>query len=150
MSAEPRKRRRPGPEPIASERRRARRRAKLPPDAACTYCGWQTPDALLQVGVGLVQGDHVDGAAHHPTLIAPLCPNHHAVRTEGQRRLGVDLHRDDGRSLLETRAAGLRSRVAFHRDLAWAEAEEADRLAALAAALDERFPGWRELPEARA
>ena len=140
---------RTGPDPIGNDRRRARRKRRLPADAACAFCGWQTPDALLRAGRNLVEQDHVDGDANTPDFVAPLCPACHAVRSEGQRRLGVDLRHDDERSLLERRAAALRSRAAFHRDLATTEEDDAGRIEAFVARLDRECPDWREWPEAR-
>jgi hypothetical protein len=146
----PRKRRASGPDPIATDSRRARRRQKLPADAACADCGFQTPDLLLRAGCNLLEADHTDGHANDPDLVGPLCPTHHAVHSEAQRRLGVDLRHDESRSLLERRAAGLRSRATFFRQLAEAELRDAERLAELVTALDLGFPAWRDLPEAKA
>jgi hypothetical protein len=135
--------------PIANDRRRARRRQKLPDDAACALCGWKTPDALLRVGRNLLERDHVDGDANNPELVVLLCPNCHAVRTEAQRRLGVDLRHDDSRTVIERLEAAHRSRASFDRLRADSDLKSADRLAALTEALDRRYPGWRQVPEAR-
>jgi hypothetical protein len=137
-----------GPDPIGTALRRARRRQQLPPDAACVFCGWQTPDMLLRADTRLIEGDHVDGDANNPELVAPACPNCHAVRSEGQRRLGINLLHDDERNGLERMAAARRSRAVFFRQLAASEQKEAARLEALAARLDQECPDWREWPEA--
>ena len=136
-----------GPDPIGNDRRRSRRKRGLPPDAACTFCGWQTPEALLRIDRDLLEQDHVDGAANTPDLVTALCPSCHTVRSEGQRRLGVDLRHDERRSLLERQAAALRSRAVFHRNLAAAEERQSAQLDAFIAVLDGECPGWREWPE---
>jgi hypothetical protein len=138
-----------GPDPIRNDRRRTRRQQKLPPDAACTFCGWKTLDELLRLGRTLVEQDHVDGHANNPDLTAPECPNCHAVHGEGQRRAGAILTHDDDRSRLEIQADAFRSRAAFHRQLAETEEQQARELDLLAAALDRVAAGWRDLPEAR-
>ena len=112
-------------------------------------CGWETPDQLLRAGRNLLEQDHIDGDVNNADLVVPLCPNCHAVHSEAQRRLGVELrHATDG-SVLERRAAGLRSRAGLWAQLADADRREAHRLERIAAALDDAYPGWRQLPEAR-
>jgi len=137
------------PNPIKTERRRARQRAKLPPDAACVLCGETTPEALLLVERCLVESHHVLGEGIAPELTLPLCLNCHRVETEGQLAVGVGLRREP-RPLPEVLVSVLRSLGTFlqalgARMLVWAE-----QLAALITALDAHHPGWRQLPEARA
>jgi hypothetical protein len=78
---------------IAKSRRKQRRTAALPFDAACVTCGVSTIEMLVKgstVPVSLLEDHHVFGAAHHP-LTCPLCRNHHAVVTAAQRNEGAIL-----------------------------------------------------------
>ena len=138
-----------GPDPIANQRRKARRQAKLPPDAACVLCGMTTPEALLMVERSLLEAHHVVGEAYAGELTVPLCRNCHAVETEGMRDLGIDLQRQP-RQLPDTLVQVLRSLGRFFTMLGQRLLEWADQLAALAGALDRAFPDWRQLPEAQA
>jgi len=146
---DPESRKRSGRNPIANDRRRARKAHKLPPDAACTFCGITTPEVLLAAGESLIDGDHFSAEANDPDLVIPLCKNDHAIRTAHQHDEGVDLAHDDGRSVLARHAAALQSEAAFHRDYADAQGRRATQLLTLEEALDQNFPTWRDLPEAK-
>jgi hypothetical protein len=142
-------RERSGRDPIAADRRRARKARKLPPDAACAFCGITTPEVLLAVGRSLLDGDHVSGEANDPDLVISLCKNDHAIRSAHQHDEGVDLAHDDGRSVLARQAAALQSEAAFHRDYADAQERRATQLLELEKAFDRKDPNWRDLPEAK-
>lgn len=137
------------PDPIASQRRKTRRKAKLPPDAVCALCDEVTPEALLLANRSLLEAHHVLGEANAGELTVPLCRNCHAVETEGMRDAGVEQeHRP--RQLPELVVSVLRALGVFFRSLGEHLLECAERLAALFAGLDRDCPGWRELPEAQA
>ncbi len=141
--------RRAGPNPIANDRRRARKRSKLPPDAACILCGITAPEVLIPVLRSFIDGDHVSGDANDPDLVVPLCKNCHAIRTAHQHDEGVDLSHTGDRSVLTRQAGARQSRAALFRDLAEAEEREAVQRIALEEALDHKDPSWRDLPEAK-
>jgi hypothetical protein len=135
------------PDPIANSRRKARRAAKLPPDAACVLCGEATPEALLLVDRTVLEQHHPLGETYAPNLVVPLCRNCHAVETERMRDLGVELTRAK-RPLPETLASVLAALGGFLIGLGRALLAWSRELADLTRALDREFPGWRELPEA--
>ncbi len=135
------------PDPIRTDRRRTRQRAKLPPDAACVCCGQTTPEVLLMVERSLLEAHHPLGEAFAPELTVPLCRNCHGEATEGQLRVGVDLRGRAG-SLPEVLVSVLRALGVFFQQLGIRLVAWAERLARLVAALDRECPGWRELPEA--
>lgn len=127
------------PDPIAADRRRARRRAKLPPDAACVFCGLDDVDVL--------EVQHVLGRTAAPDAIIVLCKNHHAKQTALQHDqdalppLGRGSRPD---SLPERLARALRSLAVFLHELAHTLADYADRLLAFVVQLDFEVPGWRD------
>ena len=129
----------PDPDPIAADRRRARRCAKLPPDPACEFCGIDDVD-LLEV-------HHVLGRDAAPDAVIVLCKNHHAKQTALQHDqdalppLGRGSQPD---SLLERLARALRSLAVFLHELAHTLAGYADRLLAFVEQLDVDVPGWRD------
>jgi hypothetical protein len=140
---------RSGRDPIAADRRRARKRNKLPPDPACVFCGITVPEVLIPAPRSLINADHVSGDANDPDLVAPLCKNCHAIRTAHQHDAGADLAHGDDRSVLARQAAAAQSQAAFFRDLADARERDASRLLALEGAFDREPPGWRDLKEAK-
>jgi hypothetical protein len=136
------------PDPIKNDRRRARRQAALPADACCVLCPESAPEALLMVERSLLEAHHPLGEGIAPELTVPLCRNCHAAQTEAQLAVGVEFHRSE-RSLLATVASvacalGVFLQALAERLLAWAQ-----QLRQLESTLDQRFAGWRELPEAR-
>jgi hypothetical protein len=145
-----RRRRVHGPNPIANDRRAARREHTLGEDAACAFCGERTPETLISVSrTTLEEQHHVSGRTNDSDLTVLLCRNCHALVTEGQLRLGVDLRRDTQRTVLERQEGALISQAAFDRARADAEQRQARQLAALVVRLDRERPDWREWPEAR-
>jgi hypothetical protein len=135
------------PDPIANNRRKARRAAKLPPDAACVLCGETTPEALLRVGRTVLDGHHVPGEAVAPDVVVPLCRNCHAVETEHMRDLGVELRRTK-RTVPETLVSVLAALGGFLLTLGRALVAWSNELSHLVGALDSNYPDWRQLPEA--
>lgn len=137
----------PEPKPIANHRRRVRKRALLPPDAACTECGERNPDALVAVRRTILDGHHAAGEVYDQDCIAVLCKNHHAIETARGLDAGLDLaHRE--LSTLARVAGALHSLALFLQSLAEALLRMARELSLLEAAFDRRYPKWRTLPEA--
>lgn len=137
----------PEPDPISSDRRRARRRAKLPDDAACVLCGATDVDMLTMGQVLLLEEHHVLGRRAAPDVTVPLCKNHHAVQTGLQHDLraiptpGPSAQPD---SLLDVIAKALTSLAAFVHDLAHALIRYATQLRSLGSQLDVALPSWRD------
>jgi hypothetical protein len=135
------------PDPIATDRRRSRRRTKLPDDAACVLCGKQTPEALIRIDRSILELHHPLTKAAAPELTVPVCLNCHREATEGQLQAGVNMH-GKGRSVPEVVVSALRSLGVFFQQLgAWLLAL-AEQVSLLVGALDQHHPQWRELPEA--
>ncbi len=126
--------------PINADRRRARKRVALAPDAACTRCGIAIPEVL--------EAHHVSGDAGDPSLTTWFCANCHKVLTAHQHDAGVDLRHDELRSVLGRAAAASHNQAVLFHDLVESRERDARRLTALEAALDRAHPDWRKLPEA--
>src|SRR3954454_18504341 len=124
------------PDPIGADRRRERSRRELPAAAACPVCGERDPRRLELHEPG--------GRANDPDTRVVLCQLCHRVQTARQPELGVERSADPLRSLLERLVSVLRGLAAMFDELAHSCKWWSDRLAALVAALDARFPGWRE------
>jgi hypothetical protein len=137
----------PEPDPIGADRRRARKRDKLPPDAQCMRCGIRDPDVLLPGSVPLLEEHHVLGRAAAPDLTVVLCRNCHAILTGRQHDhnalppLGRGTPRD---SSLERDARALVSLALFVEELAPSLNRIAAELFALARQFDIAVPGWRD------
>ena len=128
--------------PIANDARKAARARRIA-DGACGLCGATDPTVLVAVTRSLLEFHHVAGAANDASLGVVLCRNCHALATEAQRDVGVDLRRCDNRHPLERLAAALRSLGSFlallgERCLAWS-----DELMDLVSHLDAGLPSWR-------
>jgi hypothetical protein len=141
----------PEPDPIAADRRRARKQAKLPPDAQCELCGISDPDVLLATPGPLLEEHHVLGRAAAPNVTVVLCRNHHAILTGRQHDhdalppLGQAAPRD---SFLERLARALISLALFLHDLAHTLNGFAAQLLVFVKQLDVALPGWRNWEEA--
>jgi hypothetical protein len=125
------------PDPLQNDLRKERRRRRFPPDAACLLCG--------QANLAVLLDHHIFGRHNDEHLVGIFCLNCHAWAHEALRDAGVDLGRDDSRSLLERIEMMLRSLAALCLLLASSLAEWAERLAALIRVFDASLPGWRDL-----
>lgn len=128
----------PERDPIGADRRRTRRRGRLPPEAACALCGMTHLDTLeVHHGLGQV-------ASKEATVV--LCRNCHAQQTGLQHDhdalppLGRGRQKD---SVLEQVARALLSLAQFVHALAHALTAFAAQLFAFVAHLDLTVPGWR-------
>lgn len=112
----------------------------------CLLCEFRKPEALVRVRRSLLERHHVVGRLTDPDLIVHLCLNCHAVMTEKYRGAGVSMR---PASVLEKVIAALRGFGSFlpaagETCFRWATA-----LQRFTAALDSKFPEWRDMPEAK-
>jgi hypothetical protein len=128
------------PDPIRTDRRRARARSKLPPDAACVFCGETTPEALLMVNRSVLERHHPLGEGVASEVELPTCKNCHPVQTDRQLSVGVALRRER-RSLPETLVSVLRALGVFFETLGARLISWAEQLERFVAALDREHPG---------
>jgi hypothetical protein len=94
-----------------------------------------------------LEAHHVVGKANDASLTIPLCRNCHAKLTEELQRLGASM--DHPPTLLDRVVAILRSLAAFFRTLAEKLSEWAEAVVRFIAALDDKDPTWRDMPEAQ-
>ena len=137
-------------DPIGGDARRRRRRRRVPPEAACSFCGVQNPEALVEAGLSLIEGHHVVGEAHDPELRAWVCRNHHAMLHERLREVGLDLERDASPNVLERIVGIFRALGAFFAVLAEHLLGWAEEVAAIVRRLDLDHSGWRAIADASA
>jgi hypothetical protein len=147
---EPRPRRtsvaRPDVEPIASAVRDARRRRRLPPDAACIICGERDPIKLTTKGLRpVLEANHVAGRDNDKDLTAPYCLNHHAEMSARQLDAGV-FGDSPATTVLERIERLLISLGIFFDQLAEACCRWAVQVAQVMGVLDQHLPGWRTIP----
>ena len=135
-------------DPITSDSRRERRRRRGTAELVCAVCG-ERDRAAFPRRPHIVEEHHAAGRANDAELVVSLCLTHHALATELQRDLGVELSYLPERSVLERVEAALRSLAAFFQLLAERLVAWADSLRALVVSLDGAHPDWRQLPEAR-
>ncbi len=133
------------PDPIAADRRRDRRRRKLPPRAVCAVCG--------EVDIDVLEIQHALGRAASKDATVVLCRNCHARQTARQHDHkavpppGGD--RGAPRSFPERLAAILSSIGVFLHALAHALIEYAAQLRVLVRQMDQAVTDWRGLPAAK-
>lgn len=135
---------RPEPDPMASDRRAARRERRLGPEAACAVCGEKEPTMLTPVRKHLLEEHHAAGADNGSVTVV-LCLNHHAKMTAGQLDAGV-LSKDPAPSFIERLMRALWSLGVFFDELALTFYGWADQLAVVVMTLDQHLPIWRTLP----
>ncbi len=133
-------------DPIGNDARRARRERLLGADAQCFLCCFAKPEALLGVRRSLLEKHHVVGRANGPKLTVLLCLNCHAVMTEKYRTHGVPMRPGN---ILEQVIAGLRAFGAFLPSAGETCFRLATALQRFLAALDAKYPEWRDMPEAK-
>jgi len=120
--------------------RRERKVRRLPPNAACAFCGEMNP-LVLEV-------HHIAGHSNDPDKTVVLCLNHHRAQSADQKAAGIDLDADHDRTLVDRMVAWLRGLGLFFSGLAKSCVEMADGLAAFSLGLDANYPAWRTMPEA--
>ena len=142
-------------DPIQTAVRERRRRDRLPPGAACAFCGERSPFALRTVDDpdldrsvrGYLERHHVLGRKTDPGLTIVLCLNHHAKATESLRRGGVPM--ETQRDPIERLIAATKAVETFLHDAQLALERWIQELEGLAAFLDGLVPDWRKRWERR-
>jgi hypothetical protein len=132
---------------INTERRRARRNARIGPDARCALCGEANPEVLIRVKRTILEAHHIVGLANDVTATVILCRNCHAKVTEKQREFASF---EAPESLLDKAIAVLRHLAALFYVVADMMRVLADQLVALLSGLSARYPDWQTMPEAAA
>ncbi len=127
-------------DPMDALIRRERKVRKLPPNAACVFCG-ETNPIVLEV-------HHLAGVANEPDKTSVLCLNHHRTQSARQRGAGIELNSEGERMLPDRLIAWLRGLGLLFTGLAGSCIEMADRLATFSLGLDAHCPAWRTMPEA--
>ena len=79
------------PDIVRAVVRRTRRRANIPPDARCLWCGIANPDVLAGERRSLFERHHVAGRANDPGWTVVLCLNCHRLATIAQVDAGAPL-----------------------------------------------------------
>ena len=129
-------------DPIQNDARASRTRRRLPPDAACLWCGETTPEALWLGGSTLIESHHVAGRKNDAKLVAPLCLNCHRKATADQRSVGVDLARSARPHDLRMLVSWLAGVAEFLSRLASSTARFVQILRDHLQALDDHHPDW--------
>jgi hypothetical protein len=135
-------------DPIGDAARAARRRRKVPEDAACLFCGEQDPGCLIEVDKSILEEHHIAGVANLPDATVWLCLNHHRRLHAGYLDAGVDLSHPPRRFVLSVIVVVLGACAVLLRKLADTFDWLVHLLRLLIASLDCEYPGWRDLPEA--
>ena len=91
----------------------------------------------------LLERHHPGGESNDPDLTVVVCRNCHALNTEGQLVLDVELEHDPSRSMPEQLIAVLRGLAVFFDLLARQLLYWAEQLAAHVRMLDRDHPTWR-------
>jgi len=133
-------------DPIGNDARDARRRRRLGDDPQCFLCSFAKPEALLPVHRNVLERHHVIGSSNDSNLTVLLCLNCHAVLTEKYRSSGVSMRPGD---ILERVIAALRAFGVFLPSAGDTCFRFATALQRFLAALDDKYPGWRDMPEAK-
>ena len=135
-------------DPIRTGTRRMYRDRRFGTDAACVRCGVTTPETLVPVHRALLEAHHVCTRANDEGLTVPVCRNCHAILTERQQASGVTFAAPP--TLLHQIAAALESFFTFLYEMCERGMDWVTALSELIEDLDNGYPGWRQLPNARA
>ena len=134
-------------DPIQSDLRKRRRKRKLGPNPVCALCSFDQPEGMKLVPRSFIEAHHVVGKAHDPNLTVPLCKRCHVVITEVNQRNGATMHKTA--NLLDYAITVLRALGGFFPLLGESFDKTAERLSQFSKALDERYPEWRNMKEAK-
>lgn len=126
------------PSEATNRRRRARRDRRLGPDARCARCGCSDPRVL--------EAHHIGGRANDPHSVVIYCRNCHAIVEECQRELHAPFNAPA--DILDREFAIRRHQAALLTSIVEMIIADAPRLGAFYAALNDRHPEWRNMPEA--
>ncbi len=135
-------------DPIKNDGRKALQQRRLGPSPVCVLCGEAELTSLQPARRKLLEDHHLAGAAIDGAMTVALCRNCHAKLTAGQWDLGADLVHAKDRDILEVIAAILDEAGRFMQTLGERLVYWAQRLRDFVAALDARYPEWRDMEEA--
>jgi hypothetical protein len=83
-------------DPIKTAARISKRETHLGPGPhICIYCGYSNPLGLIKPRKSLLEDHHEWGRRIDPKLTVLVCRNCHAELTEGLRRAGVPMTKDE-------------------------------------------------------
>src|SRR5277367_4226111 len=141
-------------DPIKNDARREARKRILT-QRRCLSCGISDlpvlaltkPSQLNENGLKLLQEHHLFHRANDRDFTITLCLNHHAELTAKNLDHGVSTKKPE--TVLHQAIAMVGALGVFFLDLSNRIARLADWLLQLLAALDEKFPAWRSMPEAK-
>jgi hypothetical protein len=131
-------------DPIATDRRKARRRARLGDNPRCLLCGYADPRALTKRRRPFAQ-HHVAGLQNAPDQTVILCFNCHAIQSDEQLQMGVPLHTPE--TLLNQIAGVLMGLGQFLPHLGKFAFDLGLQLQRFITLLDDHLPQWREIKE---
>jgi hypothetical protein len=134
-------------DPIGNDSRRRKQVARLGRDPACLFCLERDPDRLRRVKKTLLEEHHVAGKSNDRETTVILCRNCHWKLTAQMFRGGIQLVRDDERSIPEKAEQFLLGLALFFEMLAAACEDWAMQLGGHVRALDANLPQWRQLPD---
>ena len=132
-------------DPIATDRRRARRRSRLGENPRCFLCGFSHPAALTKRQRRPFEEHHLAGRRNDEDLKVVLCFNCHAIQSDQQLQTGVPLGTPE--TLLDRIAAWLMGVGQFLPQLGQHAFQLGTQLQSFITLLDEHLPTWRELKE---
>lgn len=141
-------------DPVRNDARRESRKRVLP-QSKCLSCGISDlpvlavtkPSQLNKNGLKLLQEHHLFHRTNDRDFTITLCLNHHAELTAKNLDHGVSTEKPE--TVLHQVIAIVRAWGVFFVDLGNRIVRLADWLLQLLAALDEKFPAWRSMPEAK-
>jgi hypothetical protein len=126
---------------VGARRRRARRRIRLGPEAACALCGEKNPTALTGVARSILEAHHVVFEAHDAEIWVPLCLTCHAKLHANLLDAGVSSKRSP--TILDRFVNMLRALAEFLITLGGRLRQWAEGLLRFMVELDARCPRWR-------
>ena len=133
--------------PIANDARRAARQRYLGEQAACVFCGEGDPWAVKKTQRSLLEEHHIAGEASDANTSAFTCLNCHRKVTERLHANGASMATPV--TIFDRLVNVLLGLAGFFQMLSDTLSDWVRRLAAFAAALDQAYPAWRSMAEAR-
>lgn len=132
--------------PIKNQLREDRRTERLGESPACLLCGFSKPAALTLKSRSWLEKHHVFLRGNDPRTTAPLCLNCHRIVTDAACAAGA---MQPTSTCLERFQMMLRSLGSFLVELGERLIEWAEEIGSFIFGLDNSFPAWREIPEAK-
>lgn len=132
--------------PIKTQMHKDRQRDRLGENPACVRCGFSKPEALTLKSRSWLEMHHVFVKANDPRTTAPLCLNCHREVTDANYAAGA---MQPASTCLERFQRMLQALGSFLVELGDRLLEWANEVGSFITGLDNVFPGWRQMPEAR-